>query len=71
MRYTATIQVTETYDFTASVRTAIREFNPGVLLCAGPGESLRAPVGHVVIAEGYHGIRDRGSLFASDTVRTS
>jgi formylglycine-generating enzyme required for sulfatase activity len=40
----------ETFDFTACVRTAMREFQPDVLLCAGPGASLRAPVGHTVLA---------------------
>lgn len=69
--YTATTQVTETFDFTATVRTALREFNPDVLLCAGPGESLRAPAGHVVIAEGYRGVSDREALFAANIARVS
>ncbi len=69
LRYTLTTQVTETFDFTAAVRTAIREFNPDVLLCAGPGTSLRAPVGHVVLREGYRGLRDKQALFAADLVR--
>lgn len=69
LHYTATTQVTETFDFSASVRTALREFNPEVLLCPGPGESLRAPVGHVVIAEGYRGIEDREQLFEATLIR--
>ena len=68
LSYTVTTQVTETYDFTAAVRTAIREFNPEILLCAGPGASLRAPVGHVAIAEGYRGLADRNALFESQLV---
>ncbi len=67
--YTTGDQVTTTFDFSASVRTALREFNPDVLLCAGPGTSLRAPVGHVVIREGYRGIDTRTALFAADLVR--
>ena len=67
--YTFGDQVTTTFDFSAAVRTALREFNPDVLLCAGPGTSLRAPVGHVVIREGYRGVRDREALFASGLVR--
>lgn len=67
--YTTTRQVLETFDFTASVRTAIREFNPDVLLCVGPGQSLRAPVGHVVLAEQYRGIETREALFESELVR--
>jgi malonyl CoA-acyl carrier protein transacylase len=66
--YTLKSQVLETFDFTAAVRTAIREFNPNVLLCAGPGTSLRAPVGHVVIREGWRGIGGREELFASGVV---
>jgi hypothetical protein len=52
------------------VWTAIREFQPDVLLCAAPGQSLRAPVGHVVLREGYRGLRTKEALFASDLVRT-
>lgn len=70
LEYTLTTQVLRTFEFTACVRTAIREFNPDVLLCAGPGTSLRAPVGHVVLAEGYHGISSREQLFASELVKT-
>ncbi len=69
LAYTTGAQVVETFDFTAAVRTAIREFNPDVLLCAGPGATLRAPVGHVVLREGYRGIRTRDALFASNLIR--
>ncbi len=66
--YTTGPQVTETFDFSASVRTALRELCPDVLLCAGPGTSLRAPVGHAVVAEGYRSVRDRDGLIASGVV---
>ena len=46
------------------MRTAMREFQPDVLLCAGPGASLRAPVGHTVLAEGWSGLADKQALFA-------
>lgn len=69
-RYTATTQVTDTYDFTASVRTIIREYQPDHLLCAGPGESLRAPVGHVVLRERWRQNSTRDQLFDSALVRT-
>lgn len=71
LRYTLDRQVRTTYDFTAAVRTALREFCPEVLLCAAPGASLRAPVGHVVLAEGYRALRDRDALFASEFVRVA
>ncbi len=68
--YTTKAQVLEPFDFTASVRTALREFNPDVLLCAGPGASLRAPVGHVVLREGWRGLRSKDALFASGVIAT-
>ncbi len=68
--YTTNAQVLETFDFTACVRAAMREFAPDVLLCAGPGSSLRAPVGHAVLAEGWRGLRDKQALFASGVVAT-
>ena len=68
LRYTLRDQVVETFDFSACVRTAMREFQPDVLLCAGPGTSLRAPVGHCVLAEGWRGVADKQSLFDSQLV---
>ena len=69
LRYTLHAQVIETFDFSACVRTAMREFQPDVLLCAGPGSSLRAPIGHCVLREGWRGIRDKEALFGSELVR--
>ncbi|MEZ5966659.1 MAG: ACP S-malonyltransferase [Planctomycetota bacterium] len=68
LAYTVGPQVTETFDFTSSVRVALRELNPDVMLCAAPGNSLRAPVGHVVVREGYRGVRDRQTLFDAGLV---
>ncbi|MBL8734354.1 MAG: ACP S-malonyltransferase [Planctomycetes bacterium] len=67
--YTTHAQVLETFDFSACVRTAMREFQPDVLLCAGPGSSLRAPVGHTVLQEGWRGLHDKQALFASGRIR--
>ncbi len=68
LRYTTTAQVLETFDFSACVRTAMREFQPDVLLCAGPGTSLRAPVGHCVVREGWRGVGDKAALLAKGLV---
>ena len=68
LRYTLHEQVVETFDFSACVRTAMREFQPDVLLCAGPGTSLRAPVGHCVLQEGWRSLRDRSALFEAGVV---
>jgi [acyl-carrier-protein] S-malonyltransferase len=70
LRYTTGAQVVETFDFSACVRTAMREFQPDVLLCAGPGNSLRAPVGHCVLREGWRGLTDKQALFHSGRVAT-
>lgn len=45
--YTLQTQVTETFDFTTMVRTALLEYAPEVVELLAPGTSLRAPVGHV------------------------
>jgi malonyl CoA-acyl carrier protein transacylase len=68
LRYTCREQVLETYDFSAAGRTAMREFQPDVLLCCGPGQSLRAPVGHMVLREGWRGLRDKAALFQGSVV---
>lgn len=68
LAYTTGAQVLETFDFTACVRTAMREFQPDALLCAGPGTSLRAPVGHCVLAEGWRGLRSKQALFAANVI---
>jgi [acyl-carrier-protein] S-malonyltransferase len=70
LRYTTTAQVLQTFDFSACVRTAMREFQPDVLLCAGPGSSLRAPVGHCVLRERWRGIATKADLFAAGVVVT-
>jgi malonyl CoA-acyl carrier protein transacylase len=69
--YTTGAQLTRTFDFSAAVRVAMRELNPDVLLCAGPGTSLRAPVGHLVLREGYRGVRSKEALFAAGVVATA
>lgn len=70
LHYTTTTQVMTTYDFTMSVRIALREFQPDVLLCAGPGSSLRAPVGHVVLRERWRELDSKAAVFESGVVRT-
>ncbi|HEX5054350.1 MAG TPA: ACP S-malonyltransferase [Planctomycetota bacterium] len=70
LHYTTHAQVLETFDFSACVRTAMREFQPDVLLCAGPGTSLRAPVGHCVLREGWRGVHDKQRLFDARLIAT-
>lgn len=67
--YTTGPQVTETFDFSCAVRVAMRELLPDVLLCGSPGSSLRAPVGHAVLREGYRNLRSKDALFAAGLIR--
>jgi [acyl-carrier-protein] S-malonyltransferase len=57
--YTLGEQVTTPYDFTLSVRVALREHAPDQLVCPGPGNALGGVCGQILIAEGWRGIRSR------------
>ncbi len=47
------------HDTATAVRVALREHAPDVLLLPGPGGSLGAACAHLVVAEGFRGIRSR------------
>ena len=55
-------QAGATYDFAASLRVALREYAPDVVLLPGPGGSLGAACAQVIVAEGYRGIRSRAEF---------
>jgi malonyl CoA-acyl carrier protein transacylase len=57
--YTLGAQVVETFDFTASVRVALREHAPDRLVCPGPGNTLGGVIGQILVEEGWRGIRSR------------
>jgi len=57
--YTLREQVITPFRFAVSVRVALREEAPDVLLLPGPGNSLGGICGQLVVAEGYRGIRSR------------
>lgn len=63
--YTLGHQVLEPYDFTASVRVALREYNPDHLVLLGPGETLGGAIAHVIIAEGWRGIHSKADFVAA------
>lgn len=63
--YTLTTQVLEAYDFTASVRFALREFNPDHIVLLGPGDTLGGSIAHVMIDEGWRGLRDKDTFMAA------
>ena len=60
--YTLRTQVTSTFDFTACVRVALREYAPDLLVCLGPGDALGAPVAQVIIRERWQSIDDRAAF---------
>ncbi len=67
--YTLGAQVDEPYDFTASVRVALREFAPDRVVLPGPGNTLGGVIGQVLVQERWRGIIDKAafeSLQASD-----
>ncbi|MEP6807892.1 MAG: ACP S-malonyltransferase [Chloroflexota bacterium] len=57
--YTLIEQVTTPFRFAVSVRVALREEAPELLVLPGPGNSLGGICGQLVVAEGYRGIRSR------------
>ncbi|MEM7244880.1 MAG: hypothetical protein AAF533_06020 [Acidobacteriota bacterium] len=61
-QYTLETQVLETYDFTTSVRVALREHAPDLLILLGPGDSLGGPVGQLLVAERWSGIASRADF---------
>jgi [acyl-carrier-protein] S-malonyltransferase len=63
--YTLGQQVTSPYRFALSVRVALREEAPDVLLLPGPGNSLGGICGQLVVAEGYRGVRSREEFEAA------
>lgn len=60
--YTLGAQVVTPYDFTLSVRVALREHAPDHLVCPGPGNTLGGVCGQVLIAEGWKGIASRSEF---------
>jgi hypothetical protein len=58
-------QGSTTYDFATSLRVALREYAPDVVLLPGPGGSLGAACAQVAVAEGYHGLRSRAEFEAA------
>ncbi len=60
--YTLGAQVTDPYNFTASVRVAMREYAPDALVLLGPGGTLGGAVAQVLIAEGWRQLDGRGAF---------
>jgi len=63
--YTLSEQVTTPFRFAVSVRVALRDEAPDLLVLPGPGNSLGGICGQIVVAEGYRGIRSREDFEAA------
>ncbi|MGI9000003.1 MAG: hypothetical protein ACR2GO_09895 [Candidatus Limnocylindria bacterium] len=61
-RYTVVEQPTVMYDFALSLRVALREYAPDIVLLPGPGASLGEVCAQLIVAEGFRGIRTRAEL---------
>ena len=57
--YTLGHQVTESYDFTAAIRTAAREFAPDYFIIAGPGTTLGGATAQALILAGWRGMANK------------
>jgi len=62
--YTLEHQVVETYDFTAAIRTGLREFAPDTLIVLGPGTTLGGAIAQVLIEEKWLGLANKSDFSA-------
>lgn len=62
--YTFGHQVSEPFDFSATVRVALREFAPETIILPGPGNTLGGIVGQVLVSEGWRGVRSKDDFLA-------
>lgn len=62
--YTLGPQLVEPFDFTRAIATALGELGPDVMVLPGPGDSLGGPIGQILVAERWRGLRDRAGFLA-------
>lgn len=67
--YTLGHQVVRPYDFTTSLRTALRATAPDVVITLGPGNALGGPSARILCREGWRGIRSRADFDAHQNER--
>lgn len=63
--YTLGAQVDTPYDFTASVRVALREYAPARLVLPGPGNTLGGVCAQILIAERWRGLTCKADFEAA------
>jgi [acyl-carrier-protein] S-malonyltransferase len=62
--YTLGPQLVEPFDFTRAIATALGELGPDVIVLPGPGDTLGGPIGQILVAERWRGLRDRAGFLA-------
>jgi acyl transferase domain-containing protein len=65
--YTLGHQVTETYDFTAAIRSAALEFAPDLFIIAGPGSTMGGAVAQSLILASWKGMTSKADFQARQT----
>jgi acyl transferase domain-containing protein len=65
--YTLGAQVDTPYDFTASVRVALRELAPSKLVLPGPGNTLGGVCAQILIQERWRGLASKADFEACQT----
>jgi acyl transferase domain-containing protein len=64
--YTLGNQVVEPYDFTAAIRTGVREFAPDVVIILGPGATLGGAVAQSLIAVNWRSLHSKHEFTQTD-----
>ncbi len=62
--WTVGAQVTDVYDFTTALHTALHHTAPDVVVMLGPGNSLGGPVAATLVSKRWYGLRTRADLEA-------
>lgn len=62
--YTLGAQVTDTFDLTRALKTALRTVGPDVVILPGPGSNLGSAVAQSMIMEGWAGIHHRDAFIS-------
>jgi malonyl CoA-acyl carrier protein transacylase len=68
--HTIVEQPVTTYDYARSMRAALRDYAPDVILLPGPGASLGEVTAQLIVSEAYRGIRSRADLEAAQASAT-
>lgn len=64
LAYTLGPQIVEPFDFTRAIATALGELGPDVIVLPGPGDTLGGPIGQILVAQRWRGLRDRAGFLA-------